>query len=96
MKNFVRIILIAGFTVISAMFLTPIYSKQNPSDIERQMRMFSDIFVLVNENYVEEVDTEELMRGAFRGMTDTLDPYSSYLEPDTAELCVVSRCARSP
>ncbi len=37
---------------------------------------------LIERNYVEEVDSEELTNGAIEGMLRTLDPYSAYLSPE--------------
>ncbi len=37
---------------------------------------------IVKENYVQEVENEELIEGAISGMLRTLDPHSSYLNPD--------------
>jgi carboxyl-terminal processing protease len=37
---------------------------------------------IVKENYVQEVQSEELVEGAISGMLRTLDPHSSYLDPD--------------
>lgn len=86
MKNIIKIALIITLSVLSSIHLTPVHSKESISRIEEQMRIFSDIFVLVTENYVEEVDVEALMRGAYKGMLGELDAYSSFLEPEATEL----------
>ena len=36
----------------------------------------------VENNYVENVDQDELIYGAIRGMLETLDPHTSFLKPD--------------
>jgi carboxyl-terminal processing protease len=36
----------------------------------------------VNEKFVEEPDSKEMINGAVRGMLNTLDPHSSYLTPE--------------
>jgi len=38
---------------------------------------------LIEQNYAEPVDTEDLVAGAIRGMLHTLDPHSNYLDPKT-------------
>lgn len=43
---------------------------------------FTRVLDLVERNYVEEVDSEELTNGAIEGMLRTLDPYSAYLSPE--------------
>lgn len=50
--------------------------------IYENLQVFSDVLDIVKENYVEEVDNEELIEGAISGMLRTLDPHSSYLDPD--------------
>lgn len=50
--------------------------------IYENLQIFSDVLDIVKENYVEEVDNEELIEGAISGMLRTLDPHSSYLDPD--------------
>lgn len=46
-----------------------------------KLKAFSEILSLVESNYVEEVESEELIEGAIRGMVKSLDPHSSYLPP---------------
>lgn len=50
--------------------------------IYENLQIFSDVLDIVKENYVEEVENEELIEGAISGMLRTLDPHSSYLDPD--------------
>lgn len=46
------------------------------------MRTFTDVFNQVRNNFVEEVDDQELINAAIRGMISELDPHSSYMDPD--------------
>src|SRR4030095_9645874 len=48
----------------------------------QHLRIFQDVVSLVVDNYVEEVDVRQAMRGAMRGLADGLDPDSAYLTPD--------------
>jgi carboxyl-terminal processing protease len=41
---------------------------------------FVEVLHKVDENYVEPVDPERVIKGAIRGMLQTLDPYSQYLD----------------
>ena len=50
--------------------------------VYEQLQVFSDVLDIVQENYVQEVEDEELIEGAISGMLRTLDPHSSYLNPD--------------
>ena len=44
--------------------------------------VFTEILQLVQDNYVDDVDSKRLMRGAFEGLLDGLDGQGSYLTPD--------------
>lgn len=46
------------------------------------LRSFTEIFGQVKAHYVEDVDDEELLKSAIRGMLSGLDPHSAYLDPD--------------
>ncbi|MFA7382641.1 MAG: S41 family peptidase [Desulfurivibrionaceae bacterium] len=51
-------------------------------DTYESLETFSNVLNLVQENYVEEVDSRKAIEGAIRGMLNTLDPHSSYMKPD--------------
>ncbi|MBE9536145.1 MAG: S41 family peptidase [Proteobacteria bacterium] len=56
------------------------------------LKIFADTLTLVQKNYVEEVDTKELIYGAIRGMLSSLDPHSSFMSPeDFKEMQVETR-----
>ena len=57
----------------------------NEEDDYRNLEIFTDVLSLVRSSYVEEVDTNELIYGAIRGMLATLDPHSSFLSPEMYE-----------
>ena len=52
--------------------------KQN---VYRYLSIFSEVFELVRSNYVEPVQSEQLMDGAFNGVTDAIDEFSYYVPP---------------
>ncbi len=54
------------------------------SNVYEQLDLFGDIFERLRAQYVEEVDTEELIEAAINGMLTSLDPHSSYLSPKDA------------
>jgi carboxyl-terminal processing protease len=43
---------------------------------------FIKVLDLIERNYVDKVDSEELTNNAIEGMLKTLDPYSAYLSPE--------------
>ena len=51
-------------------------------NIYKELEVFTDALNLIRENYVEEVDTQEVIYGAIRGMLKTLDEHSAFLTPE--------------
>lgn len=47
-----------------------------------ELQTFSKILSLIQQYYVEEVDTKKLISGAIKGMLRELDPHTSYMPPD--------------
>jgi len=45
----------------------------------RALSIFSDVFSLTRQNYVEPTDSKTLLNGAYDGMSDALDPFSYYV-----------------
>ncbi len=58
---------------------------ENKASVYQQLDLFGDIFERIRAQYVEEVETDELIEAAIDGMLTSLDPHSSYLSPDDAE-----------
>ena len=50
------------------------------------LRVFEDVISLIMSSYVEEVQVDEVMEGALRGLADGLDGDSAYLTPGEAKL----------
>lgn len=46
------------------------------------LQNFSKVLNLVQQYYVEEVDTKKLIYGAIKGMLKELDPHSNFMSPD--------------
>ncbi len=53
--------------------------------INKSFDIFSNIYRLILENYVLEIDTETLVKGGIEGMLKTLDPYTEYFDEEDAE-----------
>jgi carboxyl-terminal processing protease len=51
----------------------------------KYLAVFSDVFTLVRDSYVDEPNTEELMKGALEGVTDALDPFSVFVPADEVD-----------
>jgi carboxyl-terminal processing protease len=85
-RKFDLTIFVVLFISLAAIFGWERLSIENVSakdkGVYEQLQVFSDVLDIVKENYVEEVEDEELVEGAISGMLKTLDPHSSYLNPD--------------
>src|SRR5262244_4640802 len=46
------------------------------------LEAFTNILSIVKKNYVEDVETKNLITGAINGMLSSLDPHSAFLTPD--------------
>ncbi len=53
-----------------------------PDETYEKLRIFSDVLTIIEKNYVEDVDVENLIYDAIRGMLSDLDPHSSFMSPD--------------
>lgn len=52
------------------------------TDKYTDMKRFSKAFDLIRNSYVRDVDNEELMNGAIKGMLEGLDPHSTFLSKE--------------
>ena len=56
----------------------------------RQLELFGDVLSRIESDYVVDPDKAELIESAINGMLSSLDPHSSYLNPDDFEDMQVS------
>lgn len=49
----------------------------------RQLELFGDVLSRIENDYVTEVDDAALIEAAIEGMLESLDPHSSYMNPDS-------------
>ncbi|HEX4048936.1 MAG TPA: S41 family peptidase [Elusimicrobiota bacterium] len=57
-------------------------AKPEGDQTYEQMKLLVDVLGYIQDNYVEDVDTQKLVYGAAEGMVRTLDPFSQFLTPD--------------
>jgi len=57
-------------------------AKADNDDVYKGLSNFTRVLDLIQRNYVENVDGEELTIKAIEGMLQSLDPYSAYLSPE--------------
>lgn len=75
-----KIVLFSVALIAFIFTLRPVYSLAEERYSELQN--FSKILNLVQQYYVEEVDTKKLIYGAIKGMLKELDPHTNYMPPE--------------
>lgn len=79
--------LILGLMIIFAS--TSLYGddnkKKSEADLYEQLDLLMNIFQKVREEYVDEVDDSEVIEAAIQGMLSSLDPHSTYMNPEYFE-----------
>lgn len=80
MKNRLTASLLAIFTALTVSANAQ-DAEKNPNEIYEQMDIFADVLAIVQDNYVEEVDSKSLIENALNGALSSLDPHSSYVPP---------------
>ena len=85
---------LASLAFLSALLVTPAIAREqkaaapkiteNRSRFE-QLELFNKVLHLIETSYYRPVSTEILVEGALKGMMETLDPHSSFLNKDFFE-----------
>lgn len=75
--------LITG-TLMAFMMALPAQAdtRKNQDEFYEQLDLLMRIFERVRSEYVDEVDDKEVIEAAIQGMLRSLDPHSTYLNPD--------------
>lgn len=66
------------FSLIGGALFGQVTQRNN---VFRYLSIFTEVFDLVRNNYVEAVSSDQLMDGAFNGVTDAIDEFSYYVPP---------------
>ena len=87
MKNFsvkskTVALIAASFLILAASIINLGSIKSFAKERYVDLQLFAKVLNLVQEYYVEEVDTKKLIYGGVRGMLRELDPHTSFLPPD--------------
>lgn len=76
--------------IIAVLFLVIAtgFTRESSADSEavyKGLKTFADVIEMIEKNYVDPVDTEELVQKAIQGMVSSLDPHSLLLPPEEFE-----------
>jgi len=80
----IRLWIAVAITVIFLTMGTGFYGDLEAKSEEtyKSLKVFSDVLEIIEKNYVDEVDSKELIHKAIQGMVHSLDPHSSLLQPE--------------
>ena len=91
MKNFsyiipnFRIVYFLLVILLTSFLIAPkIYASDHHEDIDL-FKLFLRVFTEAEKKYVDEIDKDQLMDSALKGMLNSLDPYSTYLSEEDFE-----------
>jgi|JI10StandDraft_1071094.scaffolds.fasta_scaffold258071_2 carboxyl-terminal processing protease len=68
---------VLGILAVSSVFLV-----SSAQERYTELQNFSKVLNLIQQYYVEEVDTKKLIQGAIKGMLKELDPHTSFMAAD--------------
>ena len=75
-----RYVIILGVLLSVALVSVHLFAKSKERYLTLQL--FAKVLNLVQEYYVEKVDTKKLIYGGIRGMLEELDPHTNFLAPE--------------
>ena len=56
---------------------------EKADDLYKKIDLFSEVLEKISEEYVNEINQAEIMDAAINGVLQSLDPYSSYMNPES-------------
>jgi carboxyl-terminal processing protease len=75
------VLLLSGFIVVLLVGGGMFFRADADDNSYRQVVVFSEVLSLVLDNYVDPVEADNLLEGAYEGMLRGLDPHAAYLTP---------------
>ena len=80
-----KAILTAAVLVVLTLSLggTSVSKGVDRSATYEQLKLFTDVLSIIQNQYVDETEPREVIYGAVRGMLRSLDPHSSFMDPES-------------
>lgn len=82
MASFKKFLVFIFFGSFILFLFSQALSIEKREDTYKALRLFSQVFRLIEENYVTDVNPKDLIFGAIDGMLSSLDPHSSLMKPE--------------
>ena len=70
-------------TLLFLILISQSSSAKNNNTLYEKLDLFSDVLEKINKEYVKDVDQSEVIDAAINGMLQSLDPFSSYMSPES-------------
>ena len=80
-KKVFHVILIV-FPLVLSCSQQALSTTDDMQETYKNLEVFANVLSIVQQNYVDDIDTQETIEGAIKGMLSSLDPHSSFLKPD--------------
>ena len=81
MKKWYRFLIIFSVVAFSILFLSRINLSAKSKERYLTLQLFTKVLNIIQEYYVENVDTRKLIYGGIKGMLKELDPHTNFLPP---------------
>jgi carboxyl-terminal processing protease len=80
-KYQIRLPLILALGLAGGIFIGATFSESSPvqNDLNKDIQKFKEVLTLIDRNYVDEVNTSDLVEDAISHMLNKLDPHSYYI-----------------
>src|SRR5688572_7870782 len=79
--TFIACVITAAVTAVICSGATSVALPKKFSPYHK-LNIFTRVLSYVENNYVEDVDQDKLIYGAVKGMLETLDPHTSFMDPN--------------
>ena len=80
---------IAAVLVLIAFLLSPLVyadrSDEYYKNVRENLQLLKDVYKEISTRYVDDIDPEVILRAGIRGMLETLDPYTVFIEEEDTE-----------
>jgi len=74
--------ILPSYVFISFIFCFCLSARASTQEKYEDLKTFSDILLIIQNNYVEETDLKNNIYNSIKGMVSNLDPHSAFMPPD--------------